>query len=110
MLSMKKVLSEEDPIVPRSVSFFEVKNWTSLLNREHENQTVTFTQSAKLFELENGEDKKLIGEVKANGKLYNDKENVSLCQRRVFQIEVKGDEPSDPLVWTPPSYNNVSFA
>ena len=106
MHSTKKVLSDESPIAPRSAIFFEVKNWTSLLKKDHENQTVNFIRSAKLFELKNGE-KKLIGEVCENGKLYNDKENVGLCQRRFFKIEVKGGESSDTLVWTPPSYHNV---
>ena len=106
---MKKTTSEESPIVPRTDSFFEIKNWTDLLNRENGNTAVTFTQSAELFELlKDGKKEKLIGEVTDNGNLYNDKENVSLCQRRVFQIKVNGKESSDPLVWTPPSYPNVS--
>ena len=98
---------EEGPIVPRSGSFFEVKNWTDLLNREYENQTVPFANTVGLFELKNGMEK-LIGKVSQHGRLYNDIK-VSLCQRRVFQIKVNGGESSDPITWTPRNYANVSL-
>ena len=97
---------EEGPIVPRSGSFFEVKNWTDLLNREYENQTVPFANTVGLFELKNGMET-LIGKVSQHGRLYNDIEEVSLCQRRVFQIKVNGAVESDPLVWTPLKYHIV---
>ena len=107
---MKKVTSanEESPAIdPRSVSFFEVTNWTGLLKRDIENQTVIFTQDVGLFELTSNGMETLIGEVSQNGKLFNDIEGVSLCQRRVFQIKVNGAVESDPLVWTPLKYHIV---
>ena len=107
--SIKKVISEESPIDPRSESLFEVKNWTDLLKRKSGNQTVTFSKSAELFELKTDKEEKLIGKVDHhNGKLYNDEEDVSLCQRRVFKIKVQGGE-SDPIIWAPPNYQNVSY-
>ena len=103
----KRVLSEESPIVPRGESFFEVQNWSSLLKRDYENQTVVFSKSAKLYEiLKDGEEKE-IGKVQDNGSLYNDQKDVSLCQRHVFQIKAKGGGESDPFVWTPRSYTSV---
>ena len=65
-----------------------------------------FSKSAKLYELRDDNEKKLVGEVDKQGKLYNDKKDVSLCQRRVFQIKAEGGK-SDPFVWTPRSYTNV---
>ena len=100
---MKRAASEESPIDPRGESFFEIKNWTSLLKWENENRTYNF---AKLFELKDGVEDQMIGEVE-NGSLYNNIEDVSLCQRRVFQIKVQGKE-SDAITWTPPSYSSVS--
>ena len=107
---LKRATSEESPISPRGESFFEIKNWTALLKWENGNQTYNF---AKLFELEDGKEDKVIGEVDENGKVYNNIEDVSLCQRRVFQIKVQDldetkETQSDPLTWTPPSYSSVS--
>ena len=62
----ENVISEESPIVPRSNSFFEVTNWTTLLKLDA-NQT---TMSAKLFEIDNNRENTLIGEV-VDGNLYN---------------------------------------
>ena len=103
----KRATSEDSPIDPRSESFFEVKNWTGLLKRENGNQNDTF---AELFELPNGGDEILIGKVDENGKLYNNQMDVSLCQRRVFQIkrEDSDETESNPITWTPPSYSLVS--
>ena len=106
----KRVLSEDSPIVPRGELLFEVKNWTGLLKSEYGNETVVFSKSAKLYELRDDNEKRLIGEVDKKGKLYNDKKDVSLCQRRVFQIEVKGGGESDPIIWTPRSYPNVRYS
>ena len=103
---MKKTTSDESPIIPRTDSLFEVKNWTGLLKRENGNQAVTFPRSAELYELKDGEEEKLEVEVKPNGNLYN-LDEVCLCQRRVFKIKVKGGE-SDPIIWTPRNYANVS--
>ena len=103
----KGILSEKTPIVPRGESFFEVENWSSLLKRDSENQTVVFRKSAKLYEILNHGKEKEIGEVQDNGSLYNDQKDVSLCQRHVFQIKAKGGGESDPFVWTPRSYTSV---
>ena len=104
---MKRVTCEESPLAPRSDSFFEVKNWTGLLNIDEKNLADIH---AELYELKSGGVNKLIGELEQNGKLYNNKEDVSLCQRRVFQLKVNDDISlaGGPLVWTPPTYTVVS--
>ena len=104
LLSLKRAISDESSILPRGESFFEVKNWTALLRWENESKTDIFPE---LFELKNGGDEELIGVVNEYGNLYN-AQDVSLCQRRVFQIKVNGGE-SDPLVWTPRSYQDVKY-
>ena len=107
LLLVRRATSAESPIAPLSSSFFKIKNWTGLVNWENGKKTNIF---AELFELIEGADKKLIGKVDENGNLYNDIQDVSLCQRRVFQIKVNGGESASyPLVWNPPSYHNVSF-
>ena len=107
LLLVKRANSVESPIAPLSSSFFKVNNWTSLVNWENGNKTDTF---AELFELIEGGDEKSIGKVYENGNLYNDIQDVSLCQRRFFQIKVNGGESASyPLIWSPPIYHNVSF-
>ena len=106
-LLIKRAASEDSPIAPRSESFFEIQNWTALLKWKNGNQNNTF---AELFELPNGGDDILIGKVDENGKLYNNQMDVSLCQRRVFQIKGEDSEEkeSNPITWTPPIYSRVS--
>lgn len=101
----ENVISEESPIVPRSNSFFEVTNWTTLLKLDA-NET---TMSAKLFEIDNNRENTLIGEV-VNGNLYNNLQDVNLCKRRVFWIKGGESGQSDPLTWTPLNYPQVNIS